>query len=130
MMTEDFYIKKEISRRNYRFRSVTVKGSLKKEDRIRRIIPLFENNRVYFPKDITYVDVDGVSKDLVDVFIQQEMMVFPIGKHDDMLDALSRIVENDLQASFPEIGSVYLQAGQSLQDLYAEGFDDNNYASW
>lgn len=130
MMTEDFYIKKEMNRRNYRFRCIELKGAMKKEDRIRRVIPLFENFRVYFPRDITYIDTNGISADLVSIFIQEEILVFPVGKHDDILDAFARIVDNDLQAYFPEIGTVFLKAGQTLKDLYMGDFDESNYMTW
>ena len=130
MMTEEFYITKEMKRRNYRFRCVIVKGAIKKEDRIRCLIPLFENFRVYFPRDITYIDINGTKIDLVANFIQDEILVFPVAKHEDMLDAFARIVDRDLQAYFPEIGTVFLKAGQTLKDLYMGDFDESNYMTW
>lgn len=130
MMTDSFYITKEMDERNYRFRMVEVKGRVAKEDRIRRLIPLFENYRVFLPRKILYDSIDGKQYDLVQSFIKEELTVFPLGKHDDMLDALARIVDPGLDARFPKIGTVYLEGGQTLKDLYAEDFDEQDIMTW
>jgi predicted phage terminase large subunit-like protein len=130
MMTDSFYIKKEQEERNYRFRIVEVKGAVKKEDRIRKLIPLFENARVYLPRQIMYDSIDGNSYELVEKFIKEELTVFPVGRHDDMLDAFARILDKDLGARFPKVGTVYLEGGQTLKDLYAEDFDENDIMTW
>ena len=35
-------------------------------------------------------------------FIEEEMCAFPVGLHDDMIDALSRIAEPDLPLVWPQ----------------------------
>lgn len=130
MMTDSFYITKEMDERNYRFHIVEVKGSVRKEDRIRKLIPLFENTRVYLPKSIMYDSIDGNTYDLVEVFIKEELTVFPVGRHDDMIDAFARILDSDLQARFPKINVVYLEGGQTLKDHYAGDFDENDIMTW
>lgn len=130
MMTDSFYISKEMEERNYRFRLVEVKGQVQKEDRIRKLVPLFENSRVFLPRQIMYDSIDGNSYELVDVFIREELTVFPVGRHDDMLDAFARILDKDLDARFPKIGTVYLEGGQTLKELYAEDFDENDIMTW
>lgn len=130
MMTDSFYIKREMDERNYRFRIVEVKGQVKKEDRIRGLIPLFENSRVYLPRQILYDSIDGNQYELVDQLIKEELLVFPVGRHDDMIDAFARILDKDLMASFPRIGTVYLQSGQTLKNLMAEEFDPNDIMTW
>lgn len=130
MMTDAFYIKKEQDERNYRFHVVEVKGQVQKEDRIRKLIPLFENNRVYLPRHILYDSIDGTQYDLVERLIKEELTVFPVGRHDDMIDAFARILDSDLNAQFPKINVVYLEGGQTLKDLYAEDFDENDIMTW
>lgn len=130
MMTDSFYMNKEMDERNYRFPIVEVKGQIKKEDRIRKLIPLFENGRVYLPRQILYDSIDGSQQELAQKFVKDELLVFPVGRHDDMLDALARIVDKDLNANFPKIGTVYLQGGQTLKDLYNEDFDENDIMTW
>lgn len=87
---------------NYRFEIVPVGDSTKKETRIRRLVPLFESKRVWFPLKHHYTDTDGITRDMVHVFLEEELAAFPAGAHDDMLDALARIAEPDLYLSWPQ----------------------------
>lgn len=95
---------------NYRFDIIQLGGQMPKNDRIRRLIPLFEQGRIYFPNTLHYVDYQGRSSDLVRDFVDQEYTTFPVSQHDDMMDCLARIVEPDLGASFPK-----LQVKQNLR---------------
>ena len=130
MMTDSFYMTKEMDERNYRFPIIEVKGQIAKEDRIRKLIPLFENNRVYLPRQILYDSIDGSQQELTEKFVKDELLVFPVGRHDDMLDAFARILDKDLNTQFPKIGTVFLQGGQTLKDLYNEDFDENDIMTW
>lgn len=130
MMTDKFYIDKEMEERNYRFRTVEVKGAVRKEDRIRKLIPLFENDRVYLPRQIMYDSVDGNTYELVDKLIREELTVFPVGRHDDMIDAFARILDKDLVARFPKIATIYLEGGQTMKELYSEDFDEEDIMTW
>jgi len=91
----------------YRFDIVEVGGSTPKNDRIDRLTPLFEAGRVYLPKTCYSTDKDGKTIDLVKSFVEEEYMCFPVPRHDDMLDALSRIAEPDLPLKWPKKGNVY-----------------------
>ena len=130
MMTDKFYIEKEMEEGNYRFNIVELKGKISKEDRIRKLIPMFENERVFLPRQINYDSIDGKSYELVNDFVKEELTVFPVGKHDDMLDAFARILDPELDARFPKINVAYLQGGQTLKDLYAEDFDEDDIMTW
>jgi hypothetical protein len=78
-----------------------VAGRVKKEDRIRRLIPTFEQQRFYFPVTLHYVQQDGKTIDLVEE-LQREILSFPEPDgHDDMVDSLARIYEPDLPLTFP-----------------------------
>ena len=86
---------------NYRFRITELGGQMPKNDRIRRLVPVFEQGRMYFPHQIIKKRQDNTAHDLVDVFKRLEYQPFPVAEHDDMLDCLSRILDPDLQAAFP-----------------------------
>jgi hypothetical protein len=75
---------------------------LKKEDRIRRLIPLFEAGRIWLPETLHRTDSQGVVRELVKDFIEEEYAPFPVGRHDDLMDPLSRIEDPMLAAQFPK----------------------------
>ncbi|HNX02866.1 MAG TPA: hypothetical protein PKM71_04305 [Candidatus Cloacimonas sp.] len=91
--------------RKYRFEITPLGGSMSKLDRIRRLVPVFENKRFYLPKKIIFVSVDGKEHDFIREFIDNEYSTFPVCSHDDMFDCIARILEQDLQATFPEKNS-------------------------
>jgi predicted phage terminase large subunit-like protein len=87
---------------NYRFVILEVGGQTPKNDRIKRTMPLFEQNRIYFPRSLHYTNWDKKTVDLVKDFIEQEYLAFPVGKYDDGLDSLARICEPDMDLVFPK----------------------------
>ena len=90
-----------MNRENYRFTITPVGGKLKKEDRIRCLVPLFENTRMLLPEHCMRRTLEGVSEDLTKIFVDEEYLPFPVGAHDDMLDGLSRIVDPEFPVRFP-----------------------------
>jgi len=78
------------AQQNYRFSITAVGGNTKKEDRIRTLVPLFENERIYLPHGIQVRTGTGMMRDVIKEFIE-ECLSFPVGTHDDMLDCLARI---------------------------------------
>lgn len=101
MMADIDHIKAEQARINYRFDVVEVGGTIPKNDRIKRLIPIFEQGKFYFPLSMHKTDYQGTVRDLVRDFLEEEYAAFPVGIHDDMLDALARIAEPDLPLSWP-----------------------------
>jgi predicted phage terminase large subunit-like protein len=95
------HIKAEQVRQNYRFEIKEVGGQTAKNDRIKRLIPYFEQKRIILPRTLHYTGYDGKTEDLVQVFIEQEYMGFPVSIHDDMLDALARLLEPDMPLLWP-----------------------------
>ena len=96
MMADVQYIRELQERENYRFDVVEVAGNrLKKEDRIRRLLPIFAENRFYLPQSLYYTDHEGVPRDLVREFTETEVLAFPAGVHDDMLDSLCRLCDTE-----------------------------------
>jgi predicted phage terminase large subunit-like protein len=89
-------------REQYRFKITKVGGSTPKEDRIRRLVPWFEEGRIYLPHTLPYTDVTGTQHDLVKEFLDQEYAAFPVARHDDMFDSLARLAEPTLKLPFPK----------------------------
>ena len=88
-------------------RPVELSGNrLSKEDRIARLIPQFEKGKIWLPEHLDYRDKDGKVIDLVKVFIDEEYMFFPFSPHDDMLDAASRIEDEDFNTWLPYDGPI------------------------
>lgn len=101
MMTDIEHIKTVQDSLNYRFHITEVGGDTPKNDRIRRLIPYFERNRMWFPSSLHRTMHDGVTRELINDFVEKELLAFPVGKHDDMLDSLARLVEPELSLTWP-----------------------------
>lgn len=84
------YMLKEKMRNLNRFFKITelkTKG-VAKEDRIKRLVPRFEFGTIYLPVSLVKVDSYKNTVDLVEA-IEDELMYFPVGEHDDLIDALA-----------------------------------------
>ncbi|MBL7545613.1 MAG: hypothetical protein JNL11_17470 [Bdellovibrionaceae bacterium] len=88
---------------NYRFNIKKLGGPVAKEDRIKKLIPIYEQHRFYMPEKLYFTDYQGEAKDYIHIFIEEEYKTFPVSTHDDMMDCRARILEKDLGAIFPEI---------------------------
>lgn len=102
MQADIEHIKDRMSRETYHFDIIPLGGGMAKNDRIRRLIPLFEQGRWYLPESCFYTDYEGRTKDLVSVFLAEEYDAFPVSVHDDMFDVKARILDEDLGAIFPK----------------------------
>lgn len=74
-------------------------GNVRKNDRIRKLIPLFEDGKVYLPE----VLFNDSGRDLIKEFREEEYCLFPYSSHDDMLDAGSRVRDDDVEC-YPPMG--------------------------
>ena len=104
MQADIEHIRAEMDRKNYRFDIKELGGQTPKLDRIRKLIPLFEQGHVYLRNSRNYTDYEGVTRNLIDVFVEEEYKAFPVMSHDDMLDCLARIVDPDLKTEWPKEG--------------------------
>jgi predicted phage terminase large subunit-like protein len=105
MQSDIEHLQYVMEKENYRFPIYPLGGNVGKEDRIRAMVPIFEQKRVYLPQMCIRPRSDGKVVDLTKVFIEEEYKTFPVGAHDDMLDALARILDHGKKgifATFPE----------------------------
>lgn len=90
------HIKIEQERQQYRFRVVELGGSIKKVDRIRRLIPSFQQGKTWLPRSLIRVMSDGSQREVMQDFLD-EYLSFPVGAHDDALDCLARKEEAEMR---------------------------------
>jgi predicted phage terminase large subunit-like protein len=102
MMADIEAIKARQEQETYRFDVTEVAGVTSKQDRIKRLIPMFEQGKVYLPKALNVSDWQKIPVDLVHSFVEEEFYPFPVGLHEDMLDAMARIAEPDLKLIWPK----------------------------
>lgn len=102
MQADIEHIKYEMEHRNYRFEIIELGGPTPKPDRIKQLIPVYEQGRMYTPERQTFVDYEGTTRDYVQLFNANEYLAFPVCVHDDMLDCRARILDPMLGAEFPK----------------------------
>jgi phage terminase large subunit-like protein len=100
MQADIDHFKDRMEKIGYRFVITPVGGNtMMKNDRVLRLLPYFEQDRIWLPKRQVQLLKDGTTKDMVSTFVNDEYLAFPVGIHPDMLDSLSRIV--DIPHTFP-----------------------------
>lgn len=102
-MADIEHIQSVMEQENYRFPITTLGGRMRKEERIRRMLPDLENNVWWFPEELWIKSVEGKVTDLIATIIEQEMLPFPVGRKDDFIDGMSRIY--DVELVRPRAGS-------------------------
>lgn len=91
-----------MGRENYRFSITPLGGKVAKIERIRRLIPSMESGRWYFPDVLLKTNYEKKVLDLVQVFIEEELKPFPVAIHDDFLDMLARILDEEMFVIWPK----------------------------
>ncbi len=102
MQSDIEHIKYVQEQENYRFPIRELGGSMAKEDRILRLVPVYEQGRFWQPKSLTFVNYEKRPVDFIRSFIDDEFNAFPVSTHDDMLDCDARILDPALGAKFPD----------------------------
>lgn len=108
MQSDIVYLKEKMERDNYRFAITELAGSLRKEDRIRRLIPIFSASRFWIPERLyKTIHIGDTTKtiDIIKHFIEEEYEPFPSppgSQVDDFLDMLSRICDKEMKVVFPK----------------------------
>lgn len=88
---------------NYRFDIAALGGSTAKNDRIKKLVPIFEEGRFYLPASLHKTDYEGRMVDVIEQLLNEEYDPFPVPIHDDGLDVIARILDPDLGAVWPLI---------------------------
>ncbi len=101
MQADIEHIRYVMDQEGYRFTITELSGSMPKNDRIRRLVPVFEKGRFYLPERLALLDSERRSRDLTHEFVEKEYIAFPVSGHDDMLDCASRILDPNFPARFP-----------------------------
>lgn len=125
MQSDIEHIQDRMSRDNYNFHIVPLGGQTAKNDRIRKLIPLFEEHRIYFPETLFRTLYDGRTIDIIEQFLNEEYDAFPVPVHDDMLDCLARIVDVELGAIFPRL----YEEDDRKKDAYS-GYSSQRGSAW
>ena len=112
-----------MKQQNYFFTIVELGGQVSKEDRIRKLVPIFENHRFLLPHRLLFMDYENKSRDLVVEFINDEFLAFPVSEHDDMLDCAARIVDSNFNAYFPQLITKNTLFDSDLQYAYPSARD-------
>lgn len=110
------HIKFVCNKQNYMFSIIPLGGTtMSKRDRIRRLIPIFEAERFYLPSTLyKTLRTEKKTIDVIELFLTEEYDTFPVGgAHDDMLDCMARIVDENLFAVFPESTDDYTPVRKS-----------------
>lgn len=115
MMADTHYIKEKMNQDGYRFPLVELGGTLAKENRIRRLIPDLQQGRWFLPQNLIYTDAEGRTFDLVKELVDSEMPSFPKARFDDMLDAWSRVYDEDMRMVFP---ALKVKSKQNIHSIY------------
>lgn len=105
MQADIQYIKERQERQNYRFQIIELGGNMPKIDRIKRLIPSLSEGRWYLPQSLFKTNYEGKVENLVDIYLNEEYLAFPVPVHDDMLDCQSRIFDKELDILFPRTES-------------------------
>jgi len=95
------HIEYVMEREHYRFHVTPVGGNMPKNDRIRKLIPPWESGRIYLPLTCPFIDYEKKQRDLTQELKDDELLTFPVGSHDDILDCFARILDPEFGAEFP-----------------------------
>ncbi len=131
MQADIQHIKYVQNQSNFHFNIVELGGATPKPDRIKRLVPVFENGRMWLPMKLHYRDCEGKYRDFIQEFLEDEYKAFPVGSHDDMLDDMARITDSDLNALFPSLdeqlmsdrGQYEAQLGEHVAKLTNHKYD-------
>jgi phage terminase large subunit-like protein len=98
MQSDIAHIQDKMEDRQHRFKIVELGGAMRKEDRIRRLIPLLAENRLWLPAlgMLLRTNSDGQTRDVIEDFIEIEYKAFPVAKWDDLFDVISRLMEDEI----------------------------------
>jgi predicted phage terminase large subunit-like protein len=104
LMADIEHIQSQMTREKYRFDITKVGGATAKDDRIKRLVPWFEQGRIWLPRTLHRTIYDGTTVDLMRTFKEHEYKPFPVCRHKDLLDSLARLAEPKMKLKYPKKG--------------------------
>lgn len=125
MQADISHIKERMGRENYHFTIQELGGKLAKNDRIKTLIPSFSQGRWLFPESLFKTNYEGKTIDLIDVFINEEYLPFPVPVHDDFFDCIARITDPEFQIIWPRQDD-----DNEHNDRYSRRRTANSGSSW
>ena len=103
MQADIAYMEERQGEEGYYFTITALAGSLGQDDRIMRMVPVFENGQFYLPHRLIYTQKQSQKEvDLIKVFIDEEYSFYPFCGHQDILDMISRIDDPTIHKAPPE----------------------------
>lgn len=96
------HIESKMADDNYRFAITPLGGQMAKADRIRRMIPKYEQGQWYIPTQCLHKTTEDRMVDVTASYVREEYLDFPVAQHDDMMDAQSRILDPEMQVVWPD----------------------------
>jgi hypothetical protein len=67
------------------------------------MVPIFEQHRFFLPRQLLFTTAELKAADFIAQLINDEYVPFPMGGHDDAMDCIARITDEDMKAVFPKI---------------------------
>lgn len=102
-MSDVAHVQDVQDREGWHFPIIPLNHRAPKENRIRSLVPDFEALRWWFPRTLFKKHVDGSVHDEIAEFVENEYEPFPACKHDDELDPLADVNDDEVRrvCSFP-----------------------------
>ena len=97
------HIEHVMEEEQYRFPITALGGLTSKPDRIRKLVPLFEQKKFWVPDRLLFKTVNGKVEDLMQAFYA-EYDFFPVAKTDDILDCAARMLSPEIVIKVPKRG--------------------------
>ena len=99
-MSDVEHVEGEMGRELFHFKITALHHSLPKADRIRRMVPGFEEGRYILPRAMLKRCANGQTSDLVKVFLDQYRN-YPVVRYDDFIDCLADTTDPEVLAAVP-----------------------------
>lgn len=127
-MSDVAHIQDVQDREGWHFPIIPLNHRAPKENRIRSLVPIFEAHGLWLPRTMMKRHVDGTVHDEIAEFIENEYDTFPACKHDDELDPLADINDEEVRriAVFPR--QIDVEEGDNNAAIYHTNSDWNPFS--
>ena len=112
---------------HFHFQIKKLDDRIPKEDRIDVLRTKFIQKKIFLPERIIHTNDDGVTENLIEVFLEDEFFAYPNVAHDDMLDCLANIFRQQMQVAiqFPSFQGqdeeTFLPQADNSMDMWDAG---------